>query len=155
MRVSVLVHRILGIAFGLMLASCASSVDISKYPIPDRDTSPVELMSDQDEVRVKPHRHRARRSVAASTRKDEASGHTAIPPKRQQGVSATTGIDRHAIKTGASSESSSEAAHLSQIQSRFETPLKGSERWKKEEEENERLDRILNDRLRNAICRGC
>jgi hypothetical protein len=155
-----------GLAFALLLASCAGQVDTSKYALPERDASapPVRFSRadiNPDGTLVDPYSVRAPRGSGkkyASKERDRSQSDA-----RQDGNGATSDIARHAMKTGLSSRQSDDPTTAGTPSDRSQAQFqKGSDRWKKEEAdrwkkeqaENEKLDKQLNEQLQ-SICTKC
>lgn len=157
-EITVFVQRVSGLAFGLLLANCAGQVDISKYPLPEPDVSTPAIARlpsvDADGNLVMSSGPR-KRAAHAAVKTDGARDDVTPPAKSQDDLGATALIERHAVNSRPSDVPLTVHALSSQSDPRFETPVKGSDRWKKEEAENERLDKLLNLRLKNAICSKC
>ena len=145
-----IVLRFVGVlASGLLLASCASQIDISKYALLKREgsASPPRLARtdiNPDGTLVKPYPVQAQRGRVKYAAEELAGGQSDPTPPRIEQRDGPTSLDP--LTAGASSGRS---------QGQFQTPLRGSDRWKKEEAENDRLDKQLNARLQRAICTKC
>lgn len=156
-----------GMAFGLLLASCASQGDTSKYlvsqlnetvpavPSSTADVNPDGTLNEFPVGSPSGHDNKHPTRERSRTRSD-SSPRLVVQQSRP---AATSGTERPAIRTGLRPPQPEEPVTVGAVsarnQPRFETPVKGSDRWKKEEAENEKLEKQLNERLRNAICTKC
>lgn len=170
-----IVLRCVGSLGFLLLASCAGQLDTSKYALSQTDGSvpPVRFSIDPNGELVNA-RPVSRTDINpdgtlvnaypvassnGSSKKHTANEMVRIQSDAKPGPVTTSELERPAIRTGLRSPRSDEPATTGALagrdQPRFETPVKGSVRWEKEEAENEKLEKQLNERLRNSICTKC
>ena len=154
-----------GLAFGLLLANCAGEFDTGKYALPQREASAASVRFSRTDINpdgtlVNPYPTGVPRGSGKKYASKEMNRvqSDVTPTVQQEGPSATSNIGRHAINIRASSQQSDEpttAGTLSGSKPQFLMPVIGSDRWKQEETENEKLDKQLDALLRGSICAKC
>lgn len=140
------------------MAGCANQADVGNYPVPTSGATAATAHWQADYLADGTPINRSRSAKAPST---SVLNRAAWGRRHAQKAEDRGGVENIGQpKSSAASSQPPEAATkdsvlVSHSQRGFETPVKGSDRWKKEEEENARLDKQLNERLKNAICRRC
>ena len=154
-----------GLSVGLLLAGCAEQIDTSKYVIPKRDAQASFIRSaradtNPDGTPVHPYpvgtpSYSVGRYLSSETRNPSDSTSAA----QQDNPRAASDIKRRTIDAGTDAQGLDKTTTPLPVsgrsRQRFETPVIGTERWDKEQEESDRLDRELNARLQGSICRKC
>lgn len=158
-----IIRCVSGLGFGLLLASCAGQTDTSKYALskPEASAPSVRFLRAgiNPDGTVVDRAPRSPRKVYASKAIDRSqSGSTPTPTSqpRTDGPSATS--EPLSTNTGLNSREANEVTNdaLSiRGKPQFLTPVMGSDRWKKEEAENDKLDKQLSARLKGSICTKC
>lgn len=148
-------------ALGLLLANCAGQVDSSKSTGSNRGASDLRVRfaradTNPDGTPLHPYgasRGSGGKYVSKEVRRSESDATLTSKVDPPIGASDT---ERHAINARLTSPQPNESTTVrSSRKPQFLTPVIGTERWKKEEAENEKLEKQLDARLRGSICTGC
>lgn len=158
--------RPLLLACGLLLAGCADQTGVSKFASPigkppiwaarsaEAKVNPDGTVVERSSTSARVRRH-------ASRRDGPNKGDNVEESRDGQGVgSAAEGAKarRRAIIARGSSNGSvpaTDTTYFVHAKQGVQTPVIGSDEWQREEAENARLEKLLDDRIKKSICSRC
>ena len=150
-----LVHRASVFVCSLLVAGCAGQADVGNDPVlTGRATArwQADYLADGTPI----IRNRSVKGPSTPVLNRVALGRRHARSAEDRHVNESIGKPKSSVAGSQPPDTAGkEGILVSHSQRGFETPVKGSDRWKKEEEENAKLDKQLNERLKNAICRRC
>lgn len=149
-----LIYRASVFVCSLLVAGCASQANVGNYPLPAGGATArwqADYLADGTPI----IRNRSVKGPSTSVLNRVALGRRHARSGEDRHVGESLGKPKSSVAGSQPPDTAGKGILVSHSQRGFETPVKGSDRWQKEEEENAKLDKQLNERLKNAICRRC